>query len=124
MRRRQLAGPSSPFDRGLRLGEQEGGACFLAMDGASPGELFPSTLSRGMYIQLLTNLVHSPSRQRVAEAAESPVPENNADVLFKDIYVPDPEPRWMRSRTAEETTYYYSVVVRGPDGWSIACGTQ
>jgi hypothetical protein len=32
MRRRQLAGPSSPFDRGLRLGEQEGGACFLAVD--------------------------------------------------------------------------------------------
>jgi Tfp pilus assembly protein PilE len=26
------------------------------------------------------------------------------------------EPRWMCGRTAEETYYYYSVVVRGPEG--------
>jgi pyruvate dehydrogenase E1 component alpha subunit len=44
--------------------------------------------------------------KEVAEAEESPAPENTADVLFKDIYVPGSEPRWMRGRTAEETYYY------------------
>jgi hypothetical protein len=42
----------------------------------------------------------------VAEADESPVPRNTADVLFKGIYVPGSEPRWMSGRTAEETYYY------------------
>jgi hypothetical protein len=53
MRKRQLAGPSSPFDRGLRLGEQEGGACFLVIWRSASGELFSYTLSHCMHIYLL-----------------------------------------------------------------------
>ncbi|CCX05354.1 dehydrogenase E1 component-domain-containing protein [Pyronema domesticum] len=44
--------------------------------------------------------------QHVKEAEASPVPDANPDVLFKDIYVPGSEPKWMRGRTAEETYYY------------------
>jgi pyruvate dehydrogenase E1 component alpha subunit len=44
--------------------------------------------------------------KEVAAAEESPAPETNFQTLFKDIYVPGSEPRWMRGRTAEETHYY------------------
>jgi pyruvate dehydrogenase E1 component alpha subunit len=37
----------------------------------------------------------------VAEAEENPIPENTADVMFKDIYVLGSEPRWILGRDAQ-----------------------
>jgi pyruvate dehydrogenase E1 component alpha subunit len=45
--------------------------------------------------------------KEVAEAVESPVPENTVYVLFKDIYAPGSEPRCIRGRITAEAYYYY-----------------